>query len=99
MIDEAREESIHAQLDGVIVEKQREIILKEIENRNLEVEKYYIEDTDFQTIKVQFRALGLITKSTKQRSLRDSGTYWTLTPYGDEVLTQLRAIKKHSNSN
>jgi hypothetical protein len=35
---------------------------------------------DFQTIKVQLRALGLIAKNDKPRSVKDSGTYWTLTP-------------------
>lgn len=94
MIDEAKEENIHTELDEFVVDMQRNEILTEIQNTNLEVQKYYIEDSDFQTIKIQFRALGLITKSTKQRSLKDTGTYWTLTPYGDEVLTHLRAIKK-----
>ncbi|EBP9710788.1 forkhead box transcription factor, partial [Salmonella enterica subsp. enterica] len=48
----------------------------------------------FQTIKVQFRALGLIIKSEKSRSVKDKGTYWTLTPYGENLMTTLRAIKK-----
>jgi Domain of unknown function (DUF4062) len=49
---------------------------------------------DFQTIKVQLRALGLITKSTNSRSVKDTATYWTLTPYGDNAMTRLRAIRK-----
>ncbi|KAB8066887.1 DUF4062 domain-containing protein [Janthinobacterium violaceinigrum] len=49
---------------------------------------------DFQTIKIQLRALGLITKSTRSRSVKDTSTYWTLTPYGDNVMLQLRAIRK-----
>lgn len=53
---------------------------------------------DFQTIKIQLRALGLITKSTKSRSVKDTATYWTLTPYGDNVMTRLRAIRKPENS-
>ncbi len=52
-------------------------------------------DSDcFQTIKIQLRALGLITKSTKSRSVKDTATYWTLTPYGDNVMMRLRAIRK-----
>jgi hypothetical protein len=51
-------------------------------------------EEDFQTIKVQLRALGLIGKSTKARSVKDTQTYWTLTPYGDTVMTRLRAIAR-----
>jgi len=59
---------------------------------------FRIRDDDFQTIKVQLRALGLIIKSVKQRSIKDTETYWTLTPYGDTLMTQLRAIRKiHKN--
>ncbi len=54
--------------------------------------EFSISDHDFQTIKVQLRALGLITKSQRPRSIKDTHTYWTLTPYGDQVLTGLRAI-------
>ena len=46
------------------------------------------------TIIVQLRALGLIVKSTRQRSVKDTATYWTLTPFGDNVMNRLRAIKR-----
>jgi hypothetical protein len=55
---------------------------------------FEINQVDFDTIKVQFKALGMITKNIKQRSVRDGQTYWTLTPYGDAVMTKMRAIKK-----
>jgi len=51
-------------------------------------------DHDFQTIKIQLRGLGLITRSQRPRSIKDTASYWTLTPYGDQVLTTLRAITK-----
>ena len=50
-------------------------------------------NTDFQKLKVQYRALGLITKETSQKSLKDTSTYWTLTPYGDTFMTKLNAQK------
>ena len=50
-------------------------------------------NTDFQKLKVQYRALGLITKETSQKSLKDISTYWTLTPYGDTFMTKLNARK------
>jgi DNA-binding PadR family transcriptional regulator len=51
-------------------------------------------DDDFGTVLVQLRALGLITRSDRKRSVKDRGAYWTLTPYGDEHLTTLRAISR-----
>lgn len=51
-----------------------------------------VRDEDFQTIKVQLRALGLIQMSVKKRSLKDTESYWTLTPYGEHYATVLKAI-------
>jgi hypothetical protein len=62
--------------------------------KDLVLMNFRIDSDDFQTIKIQLRALGLITKSTKSRSVKDTATYWTLTPYGDTVMTRLRAIQK-----
>jgi hypothetical protein len=53
-----------------------------------------IDDSAYNRIKVQFRALGLICLSDKKRQVSDKGTYWKLTPYGDNVMTQLLAIRK-----
>jgi len=49
---------------------------------------------DFVSVLIQFKALGLIEKSEKKRSLRDIKTYWKLTKKGDSLLTNLRAINK-----
>ena len=57
---------------------------------------FALREDDFQTIKVQLRALGLVAKSTKPRSLKDTETYWTLTPHGDRVMTQLRAVRREA---
>ena len=40
------------------------------------------------TVIVQLRALGLFVRDERQRSVRDTSTYWTLTPYGDNVMTK-----------
>lgn len=58
---------------------------------------FQISNEDFQTIKVQLRALGLINKSEKARSVKDTDSYWTLTPYGDSVMNRLRAIKREES--
>ena len=62
--------------------------------KGLNLMNFKADSDDFQTIKIQLRALGLIAKSTKSRSVKDTATYWTLTPYGDNVMTKLRAIRK-----
>lgn len=54
-----------------------------------------VSPTDLETIVVQFLALGYITHSTKSRSVKDRGGYWTLTPYGTTVMNQLRAVPSH----
>ncbi|MEV5751695.1 DUF4062 domain-containing protein [Actinoallomurus sp. NPDC052308] len=46
---------------------------------------------EFETILVQFMALGLIVRGTKRRSVSDTGIYWKLTPYGEKRTIQLRA--------
>jgi len=51
-------------------------------------------DHDIDTCIVQFRALGLIRESDKKRSVKDTATYWSLTPYGDRLMVQLRALRK-----
>lgn len=61
-----------------------------------QLSNFEVVDEDFQTIKVQLRALGLIAKSEKNRSVKDTQGYWTLTPFGDHVMNQLRAITRGS---
>lgn len=95
MIDEASEQKLYNGINLFIEDEQLEYVennkpLKEYVNFG----NFKIINSDFQTIKVQLRALGLITKSQRARSVKDTGTYWSLTPYGDNVMTKLRAIKK-----
>lgn len=59
-----------------------------------EFASFNIADTNFQKIKVQLKALGLIKQSEKNKSIKDNNNYWTLTEYGDFIMTQLVAIKR-----
>jgi len=52
-----------------------------------------LSNRDFHRLKLQYRALGLITKETSQKSLKDTSTYWTLTSYGDLLMTQANAAR------
>jgi hypothetical protein len=57
-----------------------------------------VADEDFQTVLLQFDALGLIRHSQKNRSVKDTRNYWTLTPFGHTRLVQLRAISRGEDS-
>lgn len=69
----------------------------EIVDEHLEAELDLFPE-DFATLIIQLRALGLITKSEKPRSVKDTATYWTLTPYGDQHLTRLIAIRRKDSA-
>jgi hypothetical protein len=56
--------------------------------------EFYFSPEDIETCIVQFRALGLMKESIKNRSVKDTKTYWALTSYGDQLMVQLRAIKR-----
>ncbi|HBL0339309.1 TPA: DUF4062 domain-containing protein [Escherichia coli] len=92
MIDEIVDDKLYSALNNCVRNAVQDIIYEDFKDMNLLSLK--VPNSDFQTIKVQFRALGLIIKSEKSRSVKDKGTYWTLTPYGENLMTTLRAIKK-----
>jgi hypothetical protein len=95
MINEAPEEAIKVALDAMVEENNTARLRKDKKLEKHALRGFSLHQEDFQTVKIQLRALGLIAKSEKARSVKDSGTYWTLTPYGDEVMTRLRAIRSN----
>lgn len=95
MINEATEHEIYQSLNETIGHRsERKRVLDEKLKGYKEARNFRVAEHDFQTIIIQLRALGLITKSQRLKSIKDTRTYWTLTPYGDQVLTTLRAITK-----
>lgn len=94
MINEATEIDLAKALNKLISDLAKSDLTKSKDLKGMRLMNFKIDSDDFQTIKIQLRALGLITKSTKSRSVKDTGTYWTLTPFGDTVMTRLRAIQK-----
>jgi hypothetical protein len=95
LIDETSEAGLRASMNRMIQARSRLQRSKDPQLRGQHSQRnFQIDDHDYQTIKIQLRALGLITKSEKNRSVKDAGSYWTLTPYGDQVLTSLRAIRR-----
>ena len=96
MIDEAAETDLISALSSLARARTYPKLSKAKDLKDLYLMEFTVYADDFQTIKIQLRALGLITKSTKNRSVKDTATYWTLTSYGDTVMTRLRAIQKLS---
>lgn len=92
MIQEATESEIETALEGLVAAKAIQSIKKDKAAIGHTFRRISVNSEDFQTIKVQLRALGLMTKATKNRSVKDTNAYWTLTPYGDSIMNQLRAI-------
>ena len=60
--------------------------------------QFKFRDNEIETCLLQFRALGLIVESVRARSVKDKNTYWKLTPYGDYLMTQLRALRRAPDS-
>lgn len=61
---------------------------------NYELVDFSFHKDEIETCIVQLRALGLIKENDRKRSVSDTSTYWTLTPYGNTLMVQLRAIKR-----
>lgn len=95
MINETTEEVMINRLNMYARDTNAHILLEKKPGKN--AVNFQIHESDFDTVKIQLRALGLIVPSKRQRSVKDAATYWTLTPYGDLAMTKLRAIKKEYN--
>ena len=65
---------------------------KEFKGRTLG--NFLFHDDEIETCIVQIRALGLIKENDRKRSVKDTGIYWTLTPYGNTLMVQLRAARR-----
>jgi hypothetical protein len=95
MMNEASDAELRIALNSVAVELCLVDHEGKEEFKGRKLESIEVWEDDFHTIKIQLRSLGLITQSVKNRHVQDvSTTYWTLTPYGDTVMTRLRAIKR-----
>ena len=93
MIEECTEDDFRMSINEHIKKHS----INSIDMKNLDeyqISHFEIQNDSFNVIKVQLRALGLISLSNKKRTASDKNTYWKLTPYGDYVMTQLLAIKK-----
>ena len=94
MIHEASDSELRSAFRQHLERRAREEWAGQKNLKGKALRSFSFRDDEIDTCIVQFRALGLIRESVKQRSVRDTGTYWRLTPYGDHRMTQLRAIRR-----
>jgi hypothetical protein len=95
MINEASDRELSRSLKTFFLARARDRAAQNRDKRlkGATLKNFGIAEEDVETCIVQFRALGLIRESVRARSVKDTGTYWQLTPYGDHRMTQLRAIR------
>jgi len=94
LINEASESELNNSFHSCFEKKAREVFEKDKDFKNADLLSFNFKNEDYDTCKVQFRALGLMQESIRPRSIKDTKTYWTLTPYGDKLMVALRAIRK-----
>jgi hypothetical protein len=104
MIDKADESELRHVFGAAFKETLEEVAKNDSEVKNYLKEKKsaYVPrlhharlvTADLKTVIVQLRALGLIARDDRKRNPRDTATYWTLTPLGDQTMTRLRAIHR-----
>lgn len=94
MTNEATDHSLRLKIQSFISQEARRLYQSEKKFKGRELIDFSHSTTEIDTCIVQLRALGLIKINDKKRSVKDIGTYWTLTPYGDALMVQLRAVHR-----
>jgi hypothetical protein len=77
--------------DGSVLLKLRQAILA---NAGKQYYESNMEDQLFQTIKLQFKALGLVDLKYAETVKGSMALFWALTKLGEKVMTDLRTIRK-----
>ncbi|MCD0459944.1 DUF4062 domain-containing protein [Roseiconus lacunae] len=94
MINEASERDLRRAFHKHFEKLARQDLAEEDGLRDHYISDVKFSENDIETCLVQLRALGLIKESDRKRSVKDTSTYWTLTPYGDRMMVQLRALRR-----
>lgn len=100
---------LFSEVSPILINEASDIKLRNAINRHFErvarnthqfeelnIRQFSVDNKDVDTCLIQFRALGLIRESDKKRSINDKSTYWTLTPFGDQMMIRLRALRRNS---
>jgi hypothetical protein len=95
MLDEASTSQLKARVTTFAEELLEDQMPKEKDfEGHSAIDDVDVKESDFETVLIQLNALGLIAQSKKNRSLKDRGTYWSLTPFGRTTMNRLRAITR-----
>ncbi len=94
LINEANEASLQRAFRQALTKISQAEFNEHKDLKDHTLKSFSFQSDDIYTCMIQLRALGLIKESDKKRSIRDTATYWTLTPYGDQLMVQLRAISR-----
>lgn len=94
LINESRDYIVRKRLLSCLQNTAEEYFDKTDQKNNILTKNFHISSETIDTFVIQFRALGLMMESVKKRGIKDTHTYWALTPYGDYLMTKLRAIKR-----
>lgn len=99
LISEASSREIKNSLNKFLEKTGKKIWENKGNLKGYQLYNFRFEDEMYDTVFVQFRALGLMKESVKTRSVKDTKTYWTLTKYGDNLMMKFRALKKEDSEN
>jgi hypothetical protein len=94
MINEASDRTLRQAFQAFLERESLRAFQHRKEFKERELSKFSFSRDEIETCVVQLRALGLIKENDRKRSIKDIGTYWTLTPYGNTLMVQLRAVRR-----
>lgn len=94
MINESSEAGLRQSFNEFLRRESIRTFQSREEFKGRELISFSFRKDEIETCVVQLRALGLIKENDRKRSIKDNGTYWTLTPYGNTLMVQLRAIRR-----
>ncbi|NTX15496.1 DUF4062 domain-containing protein [Myxococcus sp. CA056] len=93
MIDDVSNPSLRGKIRQFFWEETRDLVSLDLKSGEF-IDSFEVSQEDIDTCVIQLRALGLIRESDRQRSVKDTQSYWRLTTYGDLRMTQLRALRR-----
>ena len=94
MLNESSELDVHRALKSYFEQRAQDVFREDAKLKGRELYSFEFRHHEIETCLIQFRALGLIVQSKRARSANDTNTYWTLTPFGDYLMIQLRALRR-----
>jgi nucleoside 2-deoxyribosyltransferase len=94
MINEASDLALRQAFNDFLRRESLKAFQSRKEFKDRELREFSFRKDEIETCMVQLRALGLIKENDRKRSIKDTGTYWTLTPYGNTLMVQLRAVRR-----